>query len=134
MARQETSEKTSMHIPLGRAVLIGALLLFLHPAASYVQEWRQGQAEQQRQTTLQLIEEALGEREMHPQAFTAGEPLEVRQLRETQGELTSRIQSMDEQIAELSDRVSKLTSRLISLAESAQIPVYEQLSAENSIE
>lgn len=134
MARQEANEKTSMHIPLGRAVLIGALLLFLHPAASYFQDWRRVQAEQQRQTTLQLIEEALGDRSLNPQTISAGEPLEVGQLRESQNALVARIQSMDEQISELSDRVSKLTSRLISLAESSQVPAYEKLSAENSME
>lgn len=134
MARQEESEKTKMHIPLGRAILIGALLVFIHPAATYLQQWRQGQDEQHRQITLQLIEAALGERDLTPQSFAAGETPEVGQLRESQSELTARIQSMDAEITELSDRVSKLTSRLISLAESSQVASYEQLSAENSIE
>jgi hypothetical protein len=131
MARQEANDKASMHIPLGRAVIIGALLLFIHPAASYVQEWRQAQTEQHRQITLQLIETALSERDMSPQAFSAGEPQEVGLLRNSHSDLAARVQAMDEQVSELSDRVSKLNSRLISLAESSQTPVYEQLSAEN---
>jgi len=118
-------------------MLIGVGLLLVQPAASYFHQWRQDESIKDRQIMLELIEETLSTRTSEaasPKQDTAAGSADITTLKTSQGELRAQLVLLEEQIGELSDRVSKITSRLVSLAETREILSPDNLATRSELE
>lgn len=120
MARMQNSEKQRIHIPLSWALVLGVLLFSIHPAATYIQEWR---ANQQQESEASIREMITAEMQKYAPQQKAVNPMNDSKLEE----LVRRLRQAEEEIATLRDKVSKLTSRLVSLAEAKETQNNQQI-------